>query len=140
MAAEELVRERVHNANRFRLVSNLSTVLRVNAVHACSLCRSLVFRERVRNVRHFLSAKQQDEPRDFHANRAVRSSAVTDNTIRQAKLASKTPSSVIEPDVKEFIDEVLVPTLVRAALRDLAEENLARPNLAVAKSARSGNE
>ncbi|HXX44605.1 MAG TPA: hypothetical protein VEJ38_07750 [Candidatus Acidoferrales bacterium] len=65
---------------------------------------------------------------------------MTDNTIRQAKLASKTPSSVIEPDVKEFIDEVLVPTLVRAALRDLAEENLARPNLAVAKSARSGNE
>jgi hypothetical protein len=33
----------------------------------------------------------------------------------------------IEPELCEFIDEVLVPTLVREALRDLAGENSLAP-------------
>jgi hypothetical protein len=51
------------------------------------------------------------------------------------------PSPAIEPELREFIDELLVPMLVRAALLDIAEENrLASPALAVANSPRSANE
>lgn len=50
------------------------------------------------------------------------------------------PSAEIEPELREFVDEVLVPILVRDALRDLAEEiRLASAGLAVANSPRSGN-
>jgi hypothetical protein len=46
----------------------------------------------------------------------------------------------IDPDVKEFVDMLLVPILVRAALDDLAEEKqLAQSRPAIAKS-RSDNE
>jgi len=61
----------------------------------------------------------------------------------QSKSATIRPKSAptIDRDVKEFIDALLVPLLVRAALRDLAEEKaLADPPLAVAKSPRSANE
>jgi hypothetical protein len=54
---------------------------------------------------------------------------------------STVPTAAIEPELREFIDTLLVPMLVGAALRDLAEENrLALPALAVAISPRSGNE
>jgi len=46
----------------------------------------------------------------------------------------------IDPDLKEFIDTLLVPMLVREALCHLANENrLASIQCAVAKSPRSGN-
>jgi hypothetical protein len=51
------------------------------------------------------------------------------------------PSPPIEPELLEFIDEVLVPALVRAAMADLAEENrLASSAIDVANSPRSANE
>jgi hypothetical protein len=51
------------------------------------------------------------------------------------------PSPAIEPELREFIDELLVPMLVQAALRDIAEENrLASTAPAVANSPRSANE
>jgi len=41
----------------------------------------------------------------------------------------------IDPDVKDFIDALLVPLLVRCAIRDLEEENrLADSCSAIAKS------
>ena len=44
----------------------------------------------------------------------------------------------IEPDLKEFIDEVLVPMLVRDALREIQQENRLASTLdAVAQSPRS---
>lgn len=47
-------------------------------------------------------------------------------------------ASTIEPDLREFIDDVLVPMLVRDALREIREENrLASTRAAVAKSPRS---
>lgn len=53
------------------------------------------------------------------------------------KLAS-IPGSEIEPELREFIDEVLMPMLVRDALREIAEENRLAPALiAVAQSPRS---
>jgi hypothetical protein len=51
------------------------------------------------------------------------------------------PSPAIEPELREFIDELIVPMLVQAGLRDIAEENrLASPARAVANSPRSANE
>jgi hypothetical protein len=51
------------------------------------------------------------------------------------------PFPPVEPELREFIDELLVPMLVQAALLDIAEENrLASPALAVANSPRSANE
>jgi hypothetical protein len=48
--------------------------------------------------------------------------------------------TAIDPDVKDFVDALLVPLLVRAALDDLAEEKqLAQSRPVVAKS-RSDNE
>ena len=45
---------------------------------------------------------------------------------------------MIEPNLKEFIDEVLVPMLVRDALREIREENRVASALAsVAESPRS---
>lgn len=44
----------------------------------------------------------------------------------------KSAPATIDPDVKEFVDAVLVPLLVRAALDDLAEEKLAQSRSAVA--------
>lgn len=50
------------------------------------------------------------------------------------------PGQRIDPDLKEFIDECLVPALVQGALRDIAVENreihLAQGELPVAKCAR----
>jgi hypothetical protein len=49
------------------------------------------------------------------------------------------PRTAIEPGLKAFIDDLLVPMLVRDAMRDLRAENrLAPEKLAVAKSQRSG--
>ena len=46
----------------------------------------------------------------------------------------------IEPELKAFVDELLVPMLVRDAMRDLTEEKrLASGKIAVAKSPGSGN-
>jgi hypothetical protein len=51
------------------------------------------------------------------------------------------PNPSLESELREFIDEVLVPILVREAVRDLLEENrLACTGSTVAKFARSGNE
>jgi hypothetical protein len=44
----------------------------------------------------------------------------------------------IEPELREFIDDVLVPMLVRDALRQIAEENrLASTQAVVAQSPRN---
>lgn len=51
------------------------------------------------------------------------------------------PGHNIDSDVREFIDTVLVPMLVKDALRDLSPENLACTNSADATEfRRSGNE
>jgi hypothetical protein len=57
-----------------------------------------------------------------------------------AKLARMSSGARIDPELKEFIDTLLVPMLVRDALCELANENrLASGERAVAKSPRSGN-
>ena len=56
------------------------------------------------------------------------------------KFRSHRPAPNIEPELKEFIDTLLVPMLVRDALHDLAKENrLASAETSVAKYPRSGN-
>ena len=51
------------------------------------------------------------------------------------------PSLLVEPGLRDFIDQVLAPALVRGAMADLAEENrLSSASLAVANSPRSANE
>jgi len=58
---------------------------------------------------------------------------------RGAKIV-KFPGPAIEPDLKEFIDECLVPMLVRDALKDAASEiQLARSDRVVRQCARREN-
>jgi len=57
-----------------------------------------------------------------------------------AKLPSATSRPAITPELKEFIDTLLVPMLVRDALFDFRKENhLASAETPVARSVRSGN-
>jgi hypothetical protein len=51
-----------------------------------------------------------------------------------SKLAT-IPGHAIEPTLKQFIDEVLVPMLVRDAVRDLQKKIIAPVTIAVAQSA-----
>jgi hypothetical protein len=56
-----------------------------------------------------------------------------------AKLV-KMPGPKIDPDLKEFIDEILVPTLVRDALKKLSTENhIASKPIDVAQSSEREN-
>jgi len=58
---------------------------------------------------------------------------------RGAKVV-KFPGPAIEPDLKEFIDECLVPMLVRDALKDAANEiHLAHSNRIGGQCARREN-
>jgi hypothetical protein len=59
--------------------------------------------------------------------------------VSSAFLNLRKPKPTIQPKLKAFIDELLVPMLVRDAMHDLKAENrLASTKLAVAKSPRSG--
>ena len=60
--------------------------------------------------------------------------------MRRGRKVVEFPGQGIEPDLKQFIDDCLVPTLKRAAFQDIAKENreiqLVRGEPSVAKCAR----